>query len=211
LLSSEGSIESQKLQTGELSDDEWVRLIQATDVLIDAPIYLDEAGNITVTEMKAKLRRLRDVGLVVIDYLQLMRSGRRNDSGNRVQEISSITRDLKIMAKELKVPVICLSQLSRGTEDKTRKNHRPGLADLRDSGSIEQDADIVMFLYRPDYYANADAKENEDGEMDYENTDKNKSICIVAKNRHGSISDVPLHWQGEFTRFTSVEGLRRED
>ena len=207
MLCSEGSIEGKKMQTGQLSDDEWVRLIQAADVLIDAPIYLDEAGNITVTEMKAKLRRLRDVGLVVIDYLQLMRSGRRND-GNRVQEVSEITRNLKIMAKELKVPVICLSQLSRGTEDKSRKNHRPNLADLRDSGSIEQDADIVLFLYRQDYYAADDADNQEKG--DYENENKNQSMCIVAKNRHGDIADVPLHWQGEFMRFTALEGLHRE-
>lgn len=170
---------------------------------MDAPVYVDEAGNITVTEMKAKLRRLKDVGLVVIDYLQLMRSGGRND-GNRVQEVSEITRNLKIMAKELNVPVICLSQLSRATEDKSRKGHRPNLSDLRDSGSIEQDADIVLFLYREDYYA----KDEQAQDNEYEC--KNESYCIVAKNRHGETADVPLHWQGEFMRFTALEGLRSE-
>jgi len=203
LLASEGSIKGEKLRTGELTDDEWVRLIQAADVLMDAPVYVDEAGNITVTEMKAKLRRLNDVGLVVIDYLQLMRSGGRNE-GNRVQEVSEITRNLKIMAKELNVPVICLSQLSRATEDKTRKGHRPNLSDLRDSGSIEQDADIVLFLYREDYYA----KDEEAQDDAYES--KNQSYCIVAKNRHGETADVPLHWQGEFMRFTALEGFRSE-
>ena len=145
--------------------------------------------------MKAKLRRIKDVDLVVIDYLQLMSGSRRID--NRVQEVSEITRNLKIMAKEINVPVITLSQLSRASEQRTE--HRPMLSDLRDSGSIEQDADIVMFLYRPDYY--------KDGEND-EETDRSSGECIVAKNRHGEARTVPLHWQGEFMRFTAVEGRK---
>lgn len=142
------------------------------------------------------LRRLKDVDLVVIDYLQLMSgSTKRSGDGNRVQEISEITRNLKIMAKELNVPVLTLSQLSRASEQRT--THRPMLSDLRDSGSIEQDADIVLFLYREDYYASADAP----GESE----DRNSGECIVAKNRHGETKTVPLHWQGEFMRFTAQE------
>lgn len=191
LLSTEGLIESQKIKTGKMSEDEWSRLIQAGDVLANAELYLDDTPSITVPAMKAKLRRLKGVQLVIIDYLQLMMSGRRID--NRVQEVSEITRNLKILAKELDVPVITLSQLSRASEQ--RADHRPQLSDMRDSGSIEQDADIVLFLYRPDYYNDADS---EDG-------DKNSGECIVAKNRHGEMGTVDLHWRGEFMRFTAKE------
>ena len=142
--------------------------------------------------MKAKLRRLGNVDLVIIDYLQLMSSAKRID--NRVQEISEITRNLKIMAKEIDVPVVTLSQLSRASEQ--RNDHRPVLSDLRDSGSIEQDADIVLFLYREGYY--------DSGNVD-ENQNKNLGECIVAKNRHGETRSIQLHWQGEFMRFTGLE------
>lgn len=192
LLSTEGLIEGTKLRTGKLNQDEWSRLIEAGDILSKADMYLDDTAAITVPTIKAKLRRLRNVDLVVIDYLQLMGNGRRND--NRVQEISEITRSLKIMAKELNVPVITLSQLSRASEQ--RADHRPQLSDLRDSGSIEQDADIVLFLYREGYYQ--DQQDNED-------TDQNSGECIVAKNRHGEAGSVKLHWQGEFMRFTTPE------
>lgn len=192
LLSTEGLIEGSRLRIGKLTPEEWTRLIEAGDILSRSNIYIDDTPGITIPEMKAKLRRLRKVDLVVIDYLQLMSTGRRSD--NRVQEISEITRNLKIMAKELNVPVITLSQLSRASEK--RDDHRPQLADLRDSGSIEQDADIVLFLYREGYYD----KNNED-----ENTDKNSGECIVAKNRHGEAGTVKLHWQGEFMRFTAQE------
>ena len=148
--------------------------------------------------MKAKLRRLKDVDLVIIDYLQLMSGGK--NINNRVQEISEITRNLKIMAKEINVPVITLSQLSRASEQ--RAEHRPVLSDLRDSGSIEQDADIVMFLYRADYYSDSE---------DVESDDRNSGECIVAKNRHGEARTVPLHWQGEFMRFTAMETRRYEE
>ncbi len=193
LLSSEGFIESQKIKTGKMSEDEWSRLIQAGDVLAGSDMYLDDTPSITVPAMKAKLRRLHGVELVVIDYLQLMMSGKRID--NRVQEISDITRNLKIMAKELDVPVLTLSQLSRASEQ--RADHRPQLSDMRDSGSIEQDADIVMFLYRQDYY--------NDNNDDDENADKNSGECIIAKNRHGEMGTVDLHWRGEFMRFTAKE------
>lgn len=199
MLSTEALVGGTKLRTGKLSEDEWVRLIEAGDVLSKSQVYFDDTPGITVPEMKAKLRRLKDVDLVIIDYLQLMSGGKRID--NRVQEISEITRNLKIMAKEINVPVITLSQLSRASEQ--RAEHRPVLSDLRDSGSIEQDADIVMFLYRPDYYTQGEGPDT--GE------DKNSGECIVAKNRHGEARTVQLHWQGEFMRFTAQEGFRRDD
>lgn len=200
LLSTEALVSGTKLRTGKLSEEEWLRLIGAGDVLRNANIYLDDTPGITVSEIKAKLRRLKQIDLVIIDYLQLMASGRRID--NRVQEISEITRSLKILAKEMNVPVITLSQLSRASEK--RENHKPQLADLRDSGSIEQDADIVLFLYREGYY-------DKDKGMDAPPaTDQNSGECIVAKNRHGELTSVKLHWQGEFMRFTSVEAGREE-
>ena len=196
MLSTEGEVGGTKLRTGKLTEDEWVRLIEAGDILSKTQIYFDDTPGITVPEMKAKLRRLKDVDLVIIDYLQLMSGAKRID--NRVQEISEITRNLKIMAKEINVPVITLSQLSRASEQRTE--HRPVLSDLRDSGSIEQDADIVLFLYRPDYYNTDDAPSD----------DKNSGECIVAKNRHGEARTVQLHWQGEFMRFTAMEGGRSD-
>ena len=197
MLSTEGMVPGQKLRTGKLSEDEWVRLIEAGDVLSKSNMYLDDTPGITVPEMKAKIRRIKKVDLVVIDYLQLMASAKRID--NRVQEISEITRNLKIMAKELNVPVVTLSQLSRASEQRT--DHRPLLSDLRDSGSIEQDADIVLFLYREGYYASDNVEEN---------TDRNSGECIVAKNRHGETRVIPLHWQGEYMRFTAQEVNRVE-
>ena len=200
LLSTEALVSGTKLRTGKLSDDEWLRLIAAGDVLRQAQIYLDDTPGITVPEIKAKLRRLKQVDLVIIDYLQLMSGNRRTD--NRVQEISEITRNLKILAKEMNVPVITLSQLSRASEQ--RNDHRPQLSDLRDSGSIEQDADIVLFLYREGYY-------DKDKSVDAPpSADQNSGECIVAKNRHGETKSVKLHWPGEFTRFTSVEENREE-
>lgn len=198
MLSSEAAIKSEKLRTGELEPEEWTRLTQAGENLSKAEIYFDETSNITVPEMKAKLRRMRRVDLVVIDYLGLMHSPRQND--NRVQEISEITRSLKIMAKELKIPIIACAQLSRGTETKG-KSHKPALSDLRDSGSIEQDADIVLFLYRDAYY---DSEKNSDEDL----SDESKAECIVAKNRHGETGVIQLHWDGQYTRFTSVDVFR---
>lgn len=190
MLSAQARIENTKLRTGELAADEWVRLAEAADTLSKSALYFDDTSGITVPEIKARCRRLRDLDLVVIDYLQLMSSGRRIE--NRVQEVSEITRSLKIMAKDLDVPVITLSQLSRGTESRT--GHRPQLSDLRESGSIEQDADIVMFLYREDYY-----EQNEENH--------NQATCIVGKNRHGAVGDIPLHWDGAHTEFTSMERI----
>ncbi len=197
ILSTKGQIPGQSLRIGKLSDKEWERLIEAGDIVSKSPMYIDDTPGITIPEMKAKLRRLGKCDLVVIDYLQLMSSARRIE--NRVQEISEITRNLKIMAKELDVPVLTLSQLSRASEQRT--DHKPVLSDLRDSGSIEQDADIVLFLYREGYYESGDVDENQD---------KNSGECIVAKNRHGETRSVPLHWQGEFMRFTAQEVRRSE-
>ncbi len=201
LLSNEASVKSEKLRTGDLSNDEWTRLAVAGEHLSKADIYIDESSNITVPEMKAKLLRLKKVDLVIVDYLGLMHSAKRELQNNRVQEISEITRSLKIMAKELKVPLIVCAQLSRGTETKG-KSHIPALSDLRDSGSIEQDADIVLFLYRESYY------ENEKGEEE-EAIDPNKSQCIVAKNRHGETGTINLYWDGQYTRFTSRDVLHQ--
>ena len=195
LLSTEALVSGTNLRTGKLSEEEWDRLIPASDVLSKAELYIDDTPGITITEMKSRLRRLHNLDLVIIDYLQLMASGRRIE--NRVQEISEITRNLKILAKEMNVPVITLSQLSRASEQRT--DHRPQLSDLRDSGSIEQDADIVLFLYRESYYSNKDA------EQAAPTADMNSGECIVAKNRHGETKSVKLHWQGEFMRFTGTE------
>jgi len=191
LFAAEGAIDSRRLLTGELSTEDWGKVAELSPQFSNAPLYMDDTAGITVAEMKAKLRRVKNLGLVVIDYLQLMSTGRHSD--NRVQEVSEITRSLKVMAKELNVPVITLSQLSRGPE--SRADHRPMLADLRESGSIEQDADIVLFLYREAYY-----------ERDKE--DQSEAECIVAKNRHGETGSINLRWDGRYTRFFGVDRSR---
>ena len=189
-MSSEARIPNDKFRTGRLTPDEWVNLASTSDILSKTQIYFDDTAGISATEMKAKLMRLKNPGLVVIDYLQLMQgSGGKADS-NRVQEISQITRSLKIMAKELNVPVILLSQLSRAAEQRT--DHRPMLSDLRDSGSIEQDADIILFLMRKAYYEETPE-------------DPTEAMCMVAKNRHGSTGELDIRWLGEYTRFEDVD------
>lgn len=192
LISCEGLINSTELRTGALKPDGWVRLAMAAQVLSKCPMYIDDSS-VTVAEIKSKLRTLKNLGLVIIDYLQLMSVNYR--SNNRVQEISEITRSLKLMAKELDVPVVVLSQLSRGPD--SRSEHRPMLSDLRESGSIEQDADIVMFLYRDDYY-------------NKETAEPNVAECIVAKNRHGETDTVRLSWSGQFMKFVTMEYNRDE-
>ena len=188
MLSTEALVDSNKLRSGKISSDDWVRLASSANYLSGMGIYLDECSGVTVPQIKAKLRRMKNVGLVVIDYLQLMDSATKSD--NRVLVISEITRQLKIMAKELDIPVLLLSQLNRGVE--SRPDKRPMLSDLRESGSIEQDADIVMFLYRDAYY-------NKESER------PNISECIVAKNRHGETGTVELIWDGQYTRFSNPE------
>ena len=191
LLSSESFVDSQKMATGKLTEEEWVKIGMASSALSQTDIRVDDNGGITVAEMTAKLRRLDNLGLVVIDYLQLMQgSGYSKSNENRVQVVSDISRSLKVMAKELNVPVICLSQLNRAAEGRSDK--RPVLSDLRESGSIEQDADAVMMLYRDDYY-NPNTEE------------KNIAECIVAKNRHGEIGTVKLQWLPQYTTFADRE------
>ena len=189
LLSGESFVDSQKMATGKLSDEEWSKLAMASAALSQTDIRVDDNPSITVAEMNAKCRRLDNLGLVLIDYLQLMTgSGYGRQAENRVNVVSDISRALKIMAKELNVPVICLSQLSRGPE--SRQDKRPILSDLRESGAIEQDADEVLFLYRDDYY--------------HENSEeKNVAECIVAKNRHGETGTVKLQWLPQYTTFAS--------
>ena len=187
MLSSESIVELDYLMKGNISGDQWTKLAQGAERLSGMNIYLDDTAGITIPQMKAKLRRLKRPGLVIIDYLQLMNSSRRIE--NRVNEISEITRQLKLMAKELDIPVITLSQLSRAVESRTDK--RPLLSDLRESGSIEQDADIVMFLYRDAYY-------NKD------TPDPTLAECIVAKNRHGETGTVNLRFSGQYQLFTGL-------
>jgi len=202
LLSSEAKVSGKKLRTGMLSMDEWKRLGIAASRLHEAPLYFDDTSDITVPEMKSRLRRLKNVDFVVIDYLQLMQSAKRGGREmNRTNEVAEITRSLKIMAKELHIPLMVCAQLSRATEKQA--NHRPALADLRDSGSIEQDADQVLFIYRDIYYQQNDNKNTNPADAN-----PNLSEIIVAKNRHGEVGTVKLSFAGEFTTFTGVEAYR---
>ena len=196
LLSNESFVDSQLLMTGKLSEEEWGKLGLAAYALSQTDIRVDDNPSITVTEMIAKCRRLDNLALVIIDYLQLMTSATGKVSDNRVTAVSEISRSLKIMAKELNIPVICLSQLNRSNE--SRADKRPMLSDLRESGSIEQDADEVLFLYRDDYY-NPDTEE------------KNVAECIVAKNRHGETGTVKLQWLPQFTTFSDREWRHSEE
>ncbi len=192
ILSLEALVELEKMRSGKLEDEDWKKLAHSLGPLTKAPIYIDDNAGINVMEIMSKCRRLkmrRGLGLVMIDYLQLMQGRRQNE--NRQQEISEISRSLKIMAKELEIPVIALSQLSRAPEMRAA-NHRPILSDLRESGAIEQDADMVMFLYRDDYY-------NEDSDK------KNISEVIIAKHRNGSIGNVELAWIPQFTKFGNLD------
>ena len=196
LMSGESFVDSQKMATGKLSDDEWEKLCLASAALSQTDIRVDDNPAITVAEMNAKLRRVENLGLVIIDYLQLMNgSGYGKGGDNRVQVVSEISRSLKIMAKELNVPVVCLSQLSRAVESRTDK--RPILSDLRESGAIEQDADSVMFLYRDDYY-NPNSEE------------KGITECIVQKNRHGEVGTVKLQWIPQYQTFADREWKHAE-
>jgi len=196
LLASESFIDMQKLATGKLNEDEWGKLCMASASLSQTDIRIDDNPSVTVADINAKCRRLDNLGLVVIDYLQLMQgSGYSKNSENRVTVVGEISRSLKIMAKELNVPVVCLSQLSRAVESRTDK--RPILSDLRESGAIEQDADSVMFLYRDEYY-------NENTE------DKGLAECIVAKNRHGETGTVKLQWFGPYQTFSDREWKHAE-
>ena len=196
MLASEGMVPAYHLKTGNLSTDEWKRLVQAQNNLYDAPIYVDDTAGIRISEIRSNARKLAQetggLGVIIIDYLQLI-TGAKGE--NRQQIVSEISRELKILAKDLKVPVIALSQLSRAVEQ--RQDKRPMLADLRESGSIEQDADIVAFLYREAYYQKEQADSQEAN---------NVTELILEKNRHGSLGTVKLYFHKEYTKFSSVEG-----
>ena len=191
ILCSQAMVNSVKMRTGDLDGDDWEKIGDVVNKVALSPIYIDDTATITVSQIRAKCRRLKqtkNLTMVVIDYLQLMQSGKRTDS--RQQEISEISRSLKILAKELNIPVVALSQLSRASE--SRSDKRPMLSDLRESGAIEQDADMVMFLYRDEYY-------NPDSE------DKKLAECIVAKNRSGETRTFKLGWKGEYVEFKLKE------
>lgn len=197
ILCSQALVDSSKIRTGEFDAEDWISLSEHLNTVANAPIYIDDSADITVSEIRAKCRRLKqakNLGLIVIDYLQLMQSSGKNES--RQNEIAEISRSLKILAKELDLPVIALSQLSRASE--SRSDKRPILSDLRESGAIEQDADMVMFLYRDEYY-------NKDSE------DKGLAECNIAKHRSGETGMFKLGWQGKFTKFTNVEYVLREE
>ena len=197
LISGECFVDNKKLVTGKLTEQDWESVAMAADSLNRANILIDDDSSVTVADINAKCRRVDNLGLVVIDYLQLMQSagGKTRSGDNRQQIVSDISRSLKIMAKELNVPVLCLSQLSRANESRTDK--RPMLSDLRESGAIEQDADIVLFLYRDGYY-------NKDSE------NPTLAECIIAKNRHGETGTVQLQWMPEFTTFSDMEWQHAE-
>ena len=197
LISNESFVDNKKLVTGRLNEEDWVKIAAAAAALNQTQILIDDSPSLTVADMNAKCRRVDNLGLVVIDYLQLMQSagGRQYAGENRQQAVSDISRALKIMAKELNVPVLCLSQLSRANE--SRSNKRPMLSDLRESGAIEQDADIVMFLYREDYY-------------DENSENHNLAECIIAKNRHGETRTVELQWLPEYTTFSGIDRRHEE-
>ena len=197
LISGESFVDNKKLVTGKLGEEDWAKIAAASAALNKTQILIDDNPSLSVADMNAKCRRVDNLGLVVIDYLQLMTSagGSSRSGDNRQQVVSDISRALKIMAKELQVPVLCLSQLSRANE--ARSNKRPMLSDLRESGAIEQDADIVMFLYREDYY-------------DEDTENHNLAECIIAKNRHGETGTVELQWLPEYTTFSSIDRRHQE-
>ncbi len=200
MLSSEAMVDSYALRSGKIEDEDWQKLAHAVQNLSGCEIYIDDSTGLTITQMKSKLRRMKNLGLIVIDYLQLMQSDKKTD--NRTAEVGDISRNLKIMGKELGVPVICCAQLSRNPESRAGAGgKRPMISDLRESGSIEQDADVIIFLYRDDYYVT-------DKEDDSEN---NIAEVIVAKNRHGATKTVKMGWIPQFTKFRSIDTEREEE
>jgi replicative DNA helicase len=201
LISAEAEIDSQKLRKGDLETEDWQALHSKLNNLATAPIYIDDTPALSVLELRTKARRLKafhNIKLLIVDYLQLMTAGNGKGGMNREQEIAAISRSLKTIAKELNIPVIALSQLSRSVETRAG-DKRPQLSDLRESGSIEQDADVVMFLYRPEYYQ---ISETETGE-----STKGMAEVIIAKNRSGSVDSVNLRFIGKYTRFTEFDGF----
>ena len=204
ILSSEALIDSYSLRTGQLNSADWDNIANVATSLSGCDIYIDDTSAITATEMRSKLRRIKNLGLVVIDYIGLMQSTSNTD--NRAQQVGEISRNLKIMAKDFGIPIICCAQLNRGTESRPGVGKKPTLADLRDSGSIEQDADIVLFLYRDEYYKNISGSTgNEENAVAPVDDTANTAEVIIAKNRHGSVGNVKMGWVGQFTKFRTLE------
>ena len=199
IISSEAMVDSHSLRTGQLRTEDWESLAGVISELSGCDIYIDDTSAITTTEMKSKLRRISNLGLVVIDYIGLMQS--TSNSDNRAQLVGEISRNLKVMAKDFGIPFVVCAQLNRGTESRPGAGKKPTLADLRDSGSIEQDADIVLFLYREEYYKDISGSDGKDGDVDAANT----AEVIIAKNRHGSVGNVKMGWIGQFTKFRTLE------
>ena len=204
ILSSEAMVDSYSLRSGQIKPEDWENLAGAVSALSGCEIYIDDTSAIGTTEMKAKLRRIPNLGLVVIDYLGLMQSTARSD--NRAVQVGEISRNLKIMAKDFGVPIICCAQLNRGTESRSGSDKKPTLSDLRDSGSIEQDADIVLFLYRGEYYKDISGASSEGDDA---SEGANIAEVIVAKNRHGSVDNIKMGWIGQFTKFRTLEDVNR--
>lgn len=204
VLSTDAGINGKKLRSGNLENKDWAAIAEAASGLYNCELYFDDTSDITVTEMKARTRRLGNVDCVFIDYLGLVRSGKKSE--NRVQEVSEITRSLKMMAKELNIPVVVCAQLSRGTEHRG-KSHRPQLSDMRESGSIEQDADLVLLLFRESYYNDGD--DNAQPGAEEKEVLSNDIEVIVAKNRHGETKTINFIWDAEHTRFLSKQDDRR--
>lgn len=208
MLCSQAQVNAHKLRTGHLSEDEWTQLAMVVQSMYDAPVFIDDATESTALTMRAKCRRLmaeHGLGLIVVDYLQLMRSHKKTD--NRTQEIGEIARGLKSLARELRVPVIALSQLSRAVE--TRENKRPMLSDLRESGSIEAEADMVCFLYREAYYKLKEAYQADDGQRP-ERPQMEETEIIVGKHRNGPTGMVKVGFMAEYAKFVDLE-LGRDD
>ncbi|MBQ8584157.1 MAG: replicative DNA helicase [Clostridia bacterium] len=204
IISSEALVDSHNLRTGELRPEDWDNIADVISQLSGCDIYIDDTSAITAAEMKSKLRRVNNLGLVVIDYIGLMQTSGNSD--NRAQQVGEISRNLKIMAKDFGIPIVCCAQLNRGTESRPGAGKRPTLADLRDSGSIEQDADIVLFLYRDEYYKDISGAQDDSASADSANT----AEVIVAKNRHGSVGNVKMGWIGQFTKFRTLENDHEE-
>lgn len=198
MIAMDSQVNSQNIRTGNLQDEQWLKLYESSNIIGSTKLYIEDQSNVTIGDIRNKCRKLKQrygIGLIIIDYLQLMSGSGRTDS--RQQEVSEISRGLKVLAKELDTPIIALSQLSRAVE--ARPDHRPMLSDLRESGSIEQDADVVMFIYREDKYKD-----------DLPEEDKNKAEIIVAKQRNGATGTIRLGWQGEFTKFVNLERSRKQ-
>ena len=194
MLSSEAKVDSKKMRGGTLDEDDWVRLAKTAEKLSDTDILIDDSTNTTVASMLSKLRRQKNIGMIIVDYLQMMQGDPNRKRDNRTVEVGDISRGLKLISKEIGAPVLCCAQLNRGPED--RKDNRPALSDLRESGSMEQDADMVLLLYRSEYYQNKSDGENSIAEV------------LIAKNRHGSVGKIDLGWDAKCTKFMNIDTSR---